>query len=204
MGTRAVVGMSLVAGMLGTLAFVACSEALQPEAPPGPASAETTTAAAESNSPALDGQPSATSAPSQPGEAMEPRQCDDPRVDILNHPDGGVVFNNAMTSADAGFIDRTEPSIQALAAKAAEFRCCLAKWVSTHEGEQRLMLRVHLAADGRVSESRVDASRSDVDDSATLRCLELAAREARFPASPAGKDTWLEYPLRVRATPSGE
>jgi hypothetical protein len=198
MGARVLVGMSLVAGVVGTLAFVACGEAFQPHAPRGASSATPSTAG--STSPSASEPVSASASPQDASEAIEPRACDDPRVEILNHPDGGVVFNNAMTSADAGFIDRTEPSIRALAAKASEFRCCLAKWVGTHEGEQRLMVVVQLAPDGTVSESRIDASRSDVDDPATLRCVELVAREASFPASPSGKDTWLEYPLRVRAT----
>jgi hypothetical protein len=40
-----------------------------------------------------------------------------------------------------------------------------------------------------------------VDDATSLRCVELVARDAGFPPSPTGKQTWVEYPLRFKALP---
>ena len=56
------------------------------------------------------------------------RACSAPISVITNRPDGGVVFNNAMTSADAGSIDRGQAVIDAVAAHTDAFRCCFDAW----------------------------------------------------------------------------
>jgi hypothetical protein len=132
-----------------------------------------------------------------------PSDCREPRVRLLL-PDGGVVFNNAMTSADAGLADRTQGVLDALGAQADRFRCCFNPWASdTPGGRAELLLVVDLEPDGRVREATVDADRSTISRADTIRCVLDVARQTSFPASPAGRPTLAEVPLLVAVDSSG-
>ncbi|MBI4957015.1 MAG: AgmX/PglI C-terminal domain-containing protein [Myxococcales bacterium] len=126
------------------------------------------------------------------------RACAAPRTLVLNTPDGGVVFNNAMTSADAGHIDRAAGVVAALVASEPAFRCCFDAWTTRHPGtEATLMLVVPLAADGSATGARVDPARSSFDDPLVAACVTETARALRFPPSPTHSTTTVEYPFVV-------
>ncbi|MCC6524859.1 MAG: AgmX/PglI C-terminal domain-containing protein [Polyangiaceae bacterium] len=126
------------------------------------------------------------------------RACPAPRTLVLNTPDGGVVFNNAMTSADAGHIDRAAGVVAALVASEREFRCCFDAWTTRHPGTvATLMLVVPLAPDGAVTGVRVDPARSTFDDALVAACVTETARSLRYPASPTQSTTTVEYPFDV-------
>jgi hypothetical protein len=132
--------------------------------------------------------------------ARAAQQCDDPIAAIVNHPDGGVIFNNAMTSADAGSLDRGQGIIDALTARAEIFCCCFDAWLRAHpDREAKLLLQVTLDAAGQVANVGVDPSRSTITDEVAVACAITVATETRYPASPSGRETILEYPFRVVA-----
>jgi hypothetical protein len=132
------------------------------------------------------------------------RRCDAPTATITNQPDGGVIFNNALTSADAGSIDRGQGVLDALAGNATAFRCCVNAWLRDHPGrEEQLMLRLELAADGSVEGASVDQARSTLDDAVTRGCVTAVARDTSYPPSPEGKETIVMYPIRVATTTRG-
>jgi hypothetical protein len=109
-----------------------------------------------------------------------------------------VVFNNAMTSADAGLMDRTQGVLDALTARAERFRCCFDPWArETPGGRAELLLVVDLEPDGRVRETTVDADRSTISRPDAVRCVLDVARQTTFPASPANRPTLVELPLLV-------
>jgi hypothetical protein len=205
---RTIVGSSLAAGLFGTAAFGACRT--NPADVPPPTAAPTSSALIAPGPSAPSGastsEASASAAPSPENAAAEAalkaRSCTDPVTAILNHPDGGVVFNNAMTSVDAGFIDRTQGVLDALSQQATAFRCCFDGWLRAHPGaEEKVMLRVVLTGDGQVEDAAVDPSRSSVSDAVTVGCVVGVARDTPYPKSPTGKQTVVEYPLRVAAMP---
>ncbi len=130
------------------------------------------------------------------------RACSAPISVITNRPDGGVVFNNAMTSADAGSIDRGQAVIDAVAAHTDAFRCCFDAWFRNHDGrEARVMLKVELAPDGTVANTTTDPERSTASDEVVLGCVAAVAGDITYPTSPSGQATMVEYPLV--AQPSG-
>jgi hypothetical protein len=140
------------------------------------------------------------SEPDGVSQALAMRQCENPMAAITNLPDGGVIFNNAMTSVDAGFIDRAQPVLDAVAARSLELRCCFERWLGSHPDDQpRAMLEVTLAADGGVQGARIDPQRSTITDPPTLACITGLARDIAFPPSPSGKTTIVEYPIAVSA-----
>lgn len=130
------------------------------------------------------------------------QQCSSPRVSILNIPDGGVVFNNAMTSADAGFIDRTQGIIDVLVGLSSEVRCCLEPWAEQHPtGEGSLVLILDLDPAGNVERVDIDAQRSNITEISSIRCVLDVARRGHYPESPTGSPTKVEYPLEVAVDP---
>ncbi|MBI4702967.1 MAG: AgmX/PglI C-terminal domain-containing protein [Deltaproteobacteria bacterium] len=135
-----------------------------------------------------------------PASATPLAGCEHPLSVILNHPDGGVVFNNAMTSADAGFIDRTQGVLDAIGGAAQQFRCCLDGWAGRQRGvEATAMLVLLLGPDGTVAKASVDPERSTLKNPTTEACLLAVARRVTYPASPTGKETTVEYPFRFLA-----
>ncbi len=126
------------------------------------------------------------------------QQCEQPVTRITNHPDGGVIFNNALTSKDAGSIDRGQAILDELAKRAVRFRCCFDSWLRTHpDKEERVMLQLTLDADGTVTGATIDDKRSSFADEVSLGCVLAVAKGGQFAASPAGKATTIEYPLVV-------
>ncbi len=124
--------------------------------------------------------------------------CPSPSAQILNYPDGGVVFNNAMTSADAGFLDRTQGVLDAIAAKGQALRCCFEPWLAeAPHAEGRVLLVVALAPDGAVTSAEIQSARSDIENATTRACLVAVARAADYPPSPSHVATTVEYPIRV-------
>ena len=202
MRVGAILGGSLAA-VLGIVAlFSACSSVTHEKRPGPPASgaksaAVHTSSARAASSEVADAGPLDADAPAT---ASVPHDCKDPQVAILNHPDGGIVFNNAMTSADAGFIDRSQALLDVLGQQAHAFRCCFDPWVRAHVDEVgTMLLRLTLAPDGGVVKADIDPERSDFEDEPTRACLLGVARSATYPPSPTARETTLEYPLRVGA-----
>lgn len=203
MDVRSIMGSALAAGVCGTAVFGACRGGT-PDAPPAPPPTSVATVTAPPATSAPVPVPSATVSPEEQlqAAALAASRCEQPSASILNHPDGGVIFNNAMTSADAGFIDRSKGVIDALGTRADAFRCCFDRWVDKQPaGEARVMLRLHLAPGGAVERTEIDARRSNVDDAVTLACIELVAREGSYPESPTGNPTVVEYPFVVGSRP---
>jgi hypothetical protein len=210
LAVRTLFGVMISAGLATTLSFAACSSGPS-KGPAGrqPALPE------ETASPAPSGQGSGTTtavAPPVDGgiDARGPRsdvtaaaaraaqRCDDPIATMVNHPDGGVIFNNAMTSADAGSLDRGQGIIDALTSKTEVFRCCFDAWLRAHpDREAKLLLQVALKPSGQVTKVGVDPSRSTITDDVAVTCVITVATEIRYPASPSGRETILEYPFRV-------
>jgi hypothetical protein len=138
---------------------------------------------------------------SAPGSAAAaeaaPSECHDPTAQLLL-PDGGIVFNNAMTSADAGYLDRTQAVVEALSAQAERFRCCFDPWSrETPGGRGQVLLVLDLEPDGRLRQAHVEAERSTISRPDAWRCVLDVAQRTPFPASPAGKPTLVEFPLQV-------
>ncbi|MCA9618807.1 MAG: hypothetical protein KC731_07295 [Myxococcales bacterium] len=202
MGSRKVIGAALGVGIVAVLAFGACrheqpvAPASQPPPPPAPV-----TPSAVTSTPA----PSALAADAGIDPAAElalaierAKSCTEPRAAITNRPEGGTIYNNAMTSADAGSIDRGQLILEAVEAESKAFRCCFDSWLSQHPNEALTMLLVlELESDGTLGEARVAADRSNVDDPVVTGCVTAVAREAKYPASPSGSPTVVEYPFRA-------
>ena len=212
METRTVIGSVMVAGVTATLAFAACrTRSLVTE----PTSASTvggattptvsdTTSGAAASASSSGGNQDAGLTPAQKlaADAERASACSVPRATFLNQPGSGVVFNNAMTSVDAGFIDRTRGVLDALASHSAAFRCCFDSWAQTNPTQPgHLTLVVTLNADGTAEDARVDPARSNMSDPLTDACVALVAQSATYPASPTGKTTLVEYPFHVAIAP---
>ena len=126
-----------------------------------------------------------------------PSECHNPTARLLL-PDGGVVFNNAMTSADAGYLDRTQGVLEALGAQADRLRCCFDPWSrDTPGGRGQVLVVLDLEPDGRLRHASVEAERSTISRPDAVRCVLDVVRRAAFPASPTGKPTLVEFPLQV-------
>lgn len=128
------------------------------------------------------------------------RRCDAPAAEITNAPpEDGVVFNNAQTDPDAGYIDRLAAIVGTIRGTAA-YRCCFDAWQTQHpEEELKVMMQITLDPKGGVKETGVDAKRTNADDAVLIGCLGAVARGSEFPPSPTGKDTQVDYPFVVAA-----
>jgi hypothetical protein len=136
-----------------------------------------------------------------PHELQQLFACSEPTAVLLNHPDGGTVFNNAMTSADAGFIDRTRGVLDAIASKKQSIRCCFDPWLrGAPAARGRVLVRLTLAPEGAVTGAEIDSARTDIDNGTTHACLVAVLRGIDYPASPTGKPTTVEYPFVVGAS----
>lgn len=157
-------------------------------------------AAAQSTPTDTAGESSAAlSSPRNPLEAKALLDCGSPRAEVILPDDRGPVFDNAMTTPEAGHGDRTRPVLAALREQLPAFRCCFEPWAETSPQEEaRVILRIALDADGRVTSADTDARRTTIDVRATLTCLGEAARRGTFPSSPSKRATLVEYPLRAR------
>lgn len=184
---RAVVGACLIGGVTLSIMFAACAKG--PGTAPPPPLASTVP-------PQLT--PSGD-ADQVSARAEAAQNCSEPSTVLLNHPDGGVIFNNAMTSADAGSLDRGDRVVAALAAQGTRFRCCFDEWMRAQPERKsaEVMLQVLLSPDGRVADAGVDPKRSDVQDALTTTCVVSVASKVEYPPSPRKVATLIEYPLKV-------
>lgn len=204
MGLRWIVGAALALGSSAVLGFAACRGAPASGPPPRPSA---TTTIAPTTAMAMPPPPARPDAgPSQEDQlaaaVASARRCDEPLAAITNQPDGGVIFNNAMTSADAGKIDRGREVLDALSRQAISFRCCVNDWMHHHPDKQgQVMLQLELAPDGSVEHASVDDSRTTIEDDIAIACVVAVARDGSYPPSPRGVPTLVSYPIRVAAIP---
>jgi hypothetical protein len=120
-------------------------------------------------------------------------------VVLAGPPKEGVVFNNAMTSADAGYVDRTALVLDALDQQTARIGCCLEPGADGDLAATGSMLVViELGPTGAVTRAVVDEARSSPMPAGIAGCVAAVVREVPFPRSPADRATVVEYPLAWR------
>ena len=161
----------------------------------GPAGAARGPGSPDSGSGPVD---AGSDAPSAASAAIPSPQCSTPHVRIVGDWDGGVVFNNAMTSADAGSLDRAQGILDALAQQSVRLQCCFEPWGQANAGQQAEALVVFdLDPAGVAQSARFEADRTTGPLDFALPCVSDVVRHTAFPASPAGRQTTVEYPLRL-------
>jgi len=161
-------------------------------APPSVASVDRTSQAAIPTDPLLDGGAGGGSAMAAPHAS-----CRAPKVAVEGPPVDGVVFNNAMTSADAGYVDRTAQVLAALSKESPRIGCCLEPSTGGDvPATGALLIVIELAPSGSVVRAFVDEPRSSVLAAGIPECIAAIVREIRFPRSPADRTTLVEYPLK--------
>lgn len=197
--------------LLAATLFVACSSGTSPPSPPDSASLG---ASPPSASPPPASQPTAAAdpvaadlgaaAPAQPDKPAArkkaPETVEDCKViasEITNEPpEGGVVMNNAMTSADAGSSDRLQPLVDAIKARRDGFRCCFDLYARKHPGAQgRVTWQLKLKPDGTFEEATIVRDKSDVTAPQVESCMAELAKSITWARSPSGKETVLTYPF---------
>ncbi|WP_437783126.1 AgmX/PglI C-terminal domain-containing protein [Sorangium sp. So ce1097] len=196
--------------------FAACSSGTAPPsppesaplgAPPPPApqpSAATDQAASDPGAADPSAADPSAAAPAQAnrpaGRGKAPETVEDCKTiaaEITNDPpDGGVVMNNAMTSADAGSSDRLQPLVDAIKARRDGFRCCFDLYARKHPGAQgRITWQLKLKPDGTLDEATIVRDKSDVTAPQIESCMAELARSITWARSPSGKETVLTYPF---------
>ncbi|MBM4356579.1 MAG: hypothetical protein FJ096_00555 [Deltaproteobacteria bacterium] len=183
---------------------VASAASLPTSAPPSSEAPASTTAATTTAAPALTVPAPAASAtlasvvpPSTVRAASA--ECSAPRAALRLPSHDGTIFDNAMTEAESSRRDRARGVLAALRGVEHAMRCCFEPWVeASSDAESRALLRLALASDGQVRAVDFDASRGDLRDPAVISCLDGVLRTARFPRSPSGRETIVEYPIRAR------
>jgi len=200
--SRALVGAALTVALGTSLAFLSCGGGKPAASLPTAATSSAAVAAPPTAQPSATDAGTGTRDAGDPiaAQALEASRCATPSAQIRNHPDGGVVFNNAMTSVDAGSLDRSQAVLSTMAGQLTRFGCCFDSWLAAHpDAEGRLMLTLSLAIDGQVDAATVDRGRSSVDDPVTVSCVTQVAAATRFPPSPRGVPTLVDYPFVVGA-----
>lgn len=202
--------------LLAATLFAACSSGTAPPSPPDSAPLGASSPPASQPGAAADpgaaapgaAAPGATdpgaAAPAQPDKPATrrkaPETVEDCKViasEITNEPpDGGVVMNNAMTSADAGSSDRLQPLVDAIKARRDGFRCCFDLYARKHPGAQgRVTWQLKLKPDGSFEEATIVRDKSDVTAPQVEDCMEELAKSVTWARSPSGKETVLTYPF---------
>ncbi|WP_438009183.1 AgmX/PglI C-terminal domain-containing protein [Sorangium sp. So ce321] len=203
--------------LLAATLFAACSSGTTPPSPPESASPGAPPPPASQPTGATESQPSAAAAPgaadqgtaapgaatpAQPaaGRKKAPETVEDCKAiasEITNEPpDGGVVMNNAMTSADAGSSDRLQPLVDAIKARRDGFRCCFDLYARKNPGAQgRITWQLKLKPDGTFEDATIVRDKSDVTAPQVESCMEELARSITWARSPSGKETVLTYPF---------
>ncbi|WP_437758019.1 AgmX/PglI C-terminal domain-containing protein [Sorangium sp. So ce1389] len=203
--------------LLAATLFAACSSGTTPPSPPESASPGAAPPPESQPTGATESQPSAAAAPgaadqgtaasgaaapAQPaaGRKKAPETVEDCKAiasEITNEPpDGGVVMNNAMTSADAGSSDRLQPLVDAIKARRDGFRCCFDLYARKHPGAQgRVTWQLKLKPDGTFEEATIVRDKSDVTAPQVESCMEELAKSITWARSPSGKETVLTYPF---------
>ncbi|MSP24988.1 MAG: hypothetical protein EXR75_07455 [Myxococcales bacterium] len=104
-----------------------------------------------------------------------------------------------MPAAKAKAGDRAQGVLDALAERERSFACCFEAWLdATAESEVRITLRIVLEPAGMVRSAELVHRPEAPLDVRAVQCLEHVASTIEFPASPAGRETVVEYPLRVK------
>ncbi|WP_157906556.1 AgmX/PglI C-terminal domain-containing protein [Sorangium cellulosum] len=174
-----------------------------PPSPP-PASQPASPGAADPGATAAGAADPGAAAPAQPDRPASrkkaPETVEDCKViasEITNDPpDGGVVMNNATTSADAGSSDRLQPLVDAIKARRDGFRCCFDLYARKHPGAQgRITWQLKLKPDGTFEEASIVRDKSDVTAPQVESCMEELAKSITWARSPSGKETVLTYPF---------
>ncbi len=127
--------------------------------------------------------------------AVAAAKCDSPRSTIDEPPQQGVVFNNAMTSVDAGFIDRTQGILDAIHSRALPLRCCFDAGGS--HGELVAMVDMTLTPAGPASRVALSPQSSAMAE-VVRACVIGVLRATSYPPSPTHKETIVRYRLKVR------
>jgi len=153
--------------------------------------------------PSGDGKGAATT-PEPSGPKKQPEtvaDCKQMLSDITNEPpDGGVVMNNAMTSADAGTSDRLAPMVELMKQKRDGFRCCFDIWAKKNPGASgRVMLVINLGPDGKLKKAFVKQDESGIHAPEVESCMVDLAKTLTYPKSPSGKDTEYSHPFDFKA-----
>lgn len=113
--------------------------------------------------------------------------------------DDGAIFDNAMTEAESKRRDRTRGVLSALRSRERELGCCFStEDVPTETTEGMTLLRFSLEPDGQLGGVEIVRERSTMYASVLAACLTRVLRETTFPASPAARETTVEYPIHVR------
>lgn len=191
--------------------FAACSSGTAPPSPPESAPLGASPPPASQPSAATDqvasdpgaaapgaAAPPPANKPAGRGEAPETvEDCKTIAAEITNDPpDGGVVMNNAMTSADAGSSDRLQPLVDAIKARRDGFRCCFDLYARKHPGAQgRITWQLKLKPDGTLDEATIVRDKSDVTAPQIESCMAELAGSITWARSPSGKETVLTYPF---------
>lgn len=176
--------------------FLACSSGTgTPQPPPNPESSAPTSVTIPTASAALSA--TASAAASQSNGEAETAHCKQVLADTNGPlPEGGVVMNNAMTSADAGSSDRFRAVYELIATKKEGFRCCFDIWAKNNLGVRgKIGLKVELKPDGTVSSASLDPAQTDVHDPRVEACTIDLAKSLSYPKSPGGKITTFTYPF---------
>lgn len=120
---------------------------------------------------------------------------------VKEPPDGGVVMNNAQTSADAGSSDRLEGIKNVVLGSRAKFRTCFDTWAKANSAgkEVNVMLEIKLAPDGTFVSGAFDPAKTDLVDKTAEECMVAAAKSLTYPASPKGMETTYRHPFVFKA-----
>lgn len=196
-------GLVIAGATIGITSAAACSASRTGATSPPPTTTTATPLASATGSAAPVASATATAPSLSPEQKLAviveaARRCEKPTATITNKPsEDGIVFNNAQTDPDAGYIDRLA-KIVATVRETSAYRCCFDAWQAEHPDEELgVMLQLTLDPEGRVKEAGVDADRTSTDDELLLACLGAVARGSVFPPSPTGKDTLVDYPFAV-------
>ncbi|WP_437679493.1 AgmX/PglI C-terminal domain-containing protein [Sorangium sp. So ce131] len=198
--------------LLAAVTFAACSGGTTPSQPPdsapvGAASPSPQPAEQPAASPAAPDEAAAAApaaAQAQPARPAGPKKapetvedCKSLGTEIANEPpDGGVVMNNAMTSADAGSSDRLQPLVDTIKARRDSFRCCFDLYARKNPGAQgRITWQLKLKPDGTFEEATIVREKSDVTAPQVESCMAELAKSIPWARSPSGKETVLTYPF---------
>ncbi|WP_437591884.1 AgmX/PglI C-terminal domain-containing protein [Sorangium sp. So ce1000] len=200
--------------LLAATLFAACSSGTAPPpsqpdsaslgAAPPPASQPASATAPGAADPGATApgaaEPGATAPAQAASRKKAPETVEDCKAiasEITNEPpDGGVVMNNAMTSADAGASDRLQPLVDAIKARRDSFRCCFDLYARKHQGAQgRITWQLKLKPDGTFEEASIVRDKSDVTAPQIESCMEELAKSITWARSPSGKETVLTYPF---------
>jgi hypothetical protein len=192
-------------GFLGLVAlgalFAACSGGAAPPSPPTGGGPDPQGSADLGASPAPAPPPPAPAAPIPKKEPQTGADCKHLASVITNEPpSGGVVMNNAMTSADAGTSDRFASMVDIVKAKRDAFRCCFDLWGKNHRGGAGKVVAVWtLKPDGALEKIEVDAAKSTLRAPEVDACIVDVAKGLTYPPSPSKKMTTFTYPFDFKA-----